>query len=138
MLSNFRPFFDFNRICPNFCALLFFSPICVSFSRKKTYKTAFFLAYTKKSTTSFGLRVVIIRSVKVICKFRYVFLVSLAAILSRHATLLPRGALRDAGDSTAARLGSRLCISQFQQCPPPPPRAIVGHFPTLSIPGVGH
>ena len=33
----------------------------------------------------------------------------------------------------------QLCISQFQQCPsPPPPRAIVGHFPTLSIPGVGH
>ena len=29
-----------------------------------------------------------------------------------------------------------LCISQFQQ--PPPPRATAGHLPVLSAPGVGH
>ena len=31
-----------------------------------------------------------------------------------------------------------LCISQFQQCPSPPPRATAGHLLTLSVPGVGH
>ena len=36
------------------------------------------------------------------------------------------------------RLG--LCISQFHlgPAPPPPPRATAGHFPALSVPGVGH
>ena len=33
----------------------------------------------------------------------------------------------------------RLCISQFQLRPaPPPPQATAGHLPALSFPGVGH
>ena len=31
-----------------------------------------------------------------------------------------------------------LCISHFQLLPAPPPRATAGHFPALSVPGVGH
>ena len=44
--------------------------------------TVFFIAYTKKSTT-LSLRVLIIRSMRVVCKLHYVFL---AQVLRKHSS----------------------------------------------------
>ena len=61
-MSNFSPFFDFARILSEFLhvncnsiekhrPVFFFADLCFVFEKKRMQKTAFLLAYTKKSTT---------------------------------------------------------------------------------------
>ena len=85
LMSNFRPFFNFSQICQKFCmwtairlknvVQFFFWPICVSYSRNNVCKELCFSLRTQRNRQlMLSLRVLIIRSVTVICKLHYVFL----------------------------------------------------------------